>query len=133
MSCAPHRVPLSDEVIALLNGLERMEGTELLFPGKKENAPLSDMTMTKIIRDMCVDAVPHGFRATFSSWTASSTSYPFEVREMALAHAVGNGTVAAYQRSDLFEKRRNLMADWAKFTQTAPVIGDNVVPMHKAA
>lgn len=129
----PHRVPLSAEVITLLNGLERMEGTEILFPGKKENSPISDMTMTKIMRDMAVDAVPHGFRATFSSWTASSTAYPFEVREMALAHAVGDGTVAAYQRSDLFEKRRNLMADWAKFTQTAPVVGDNVVPMHKAA
>ncbi len=129
----PHRVPLSVEVLTLLEGLERMEGTELLFPGKKENAPISEMTMTKIMRDMGVDAVPHGFRATFSSWTASSTAYPFEVREMALAHAVGDGTVAAYQRSDLFEKRRNLMADWAKFTNTAPVVGDNVVPMHKAA
>ncbi len=129
----PHRVPLSDEVISLLNGLERMEGTELLFPGKKENSPLSDMTMTKIMRDMGVDAVPHGFRATFSTWTASSTSYPFEVREMALAHAIGDGTVAAYQRSDLFEKRRNLMTDWAKFINTAPAAGDNVVPMHKAA
>lgn len=129
----PHRVPLSDEVVTLLEGLERMVGTELLFPGKKENSPISDMTMTKIMRDMGVDAVPHGFRATFSSWTASSTAYPFEVREMALAHAVGDGTVAAYQRSDLFEKRRNLMADWAKFTNTAPAIGDNVVPMHKAA
>lgn len=129
----PHRVPLSDEVISLLNRLERMESTELLFPGKKEDSPISDMTMTKIMRDMGVDAVPHGFRATFSSWTASSTAYPFEVREMALAHAVGDGTVAAYQRSDLFEKRRNLMADWAKFTNTAPVVGDNVVSMHKAA
>ena len=129
----PHRVPLSDEVIALLTGLERMKGTELLFPGKKEGSPISDMTMTKIMRDMGVDAVPHGFRATFSSWTASSTAYPFEVREMALAHAIGDGTVAAYQRSDLFEKRRNLMADWAKFTNTAPIVGDNVVPMHKAA
>ena len=129
----PHRVPLSDEVIALLNGLERMEGTELLFPGKKENSPISDMTMTKIMRDMGVDAVPHGFRATFSSWTASSTAYPFEVREMALAHAVGDGTVAAYQRSDLFEKRRNLMSDWAKFTNTAPVVGDNVVQIRGVA
>ena len=129
----PHRVPLSDEVMALLTGLERMKGTELLFPGKKENSPISDMTMTKIMRDMGVDAVPHGFRATFSSWTASGTTYPFEVREMALAHAVGDGTVAAYQRSDLFEKRRNLMADWAKFTNTAHVVGDNVVHMHKAA
>jgi len=129
----PHRVPLSDQAISLLNSLERMEGTELLFPGKKEGSPISDMTMTKIMRDMGVDAVPHGFRATFSSWTASSTAYPFEVREMALAHAIGDGTVAAYQRSDLFEKRRNLMADWANFTDTAPVVGDNVVPMHKAA
>jgi integrase len=129
----PHRVPLSEEVISLLNGLERMEGTELLFPGRKRNTPLSDMTMTKIMRDMGVDAVPHGFRATFSSWTASSTAYPFEVREMALAHAIGDATVASYQRDDLFEKRRNLMADWAKFTNTAPVVGENVVPMHKAA
>jgi integrase len=127
----PHRVPLSEEVISLLNGLERMEGTELLFPGRKRNTPLSDMTMTKIMRDMDVDAVPHGFRATFSSWTASSTAYPFEVREMALAHAIGDATVASYQRDDLFEKRRNLMADWAKFTKTAPVLGDNVVPMHR--
>ena len=129
----PHRVPLSDEVLTLLEGLERMEGTELLFPGKKENSPISDMTMTKVMRDMGVDAVPHGFRATFSSWTASSTAYPFEVREMALAHAVGDGTVAAYQRSDLFEKRRNLMADWAKFTGTAPIVGDNVVQLRGVA
>ena len=54
-----------------------------------------------------------------------------EVREMALAHAIGDGTVAAYQRSDLFEKRRNLMADWAKFLSTAPSVGGNVVQMHK--
>ena len=114
----PHRVPLSDQVITLLESLPRLEGTDLLFPGKKENAPISDMTMTKVMRDMGLDAVPHGFRATFSSWTASSTAYPSEVREMALAHAVGDGTVAAYQRSDLFEKRRNLMADWAKFINT---------------
>lgn len=129
----PHRVPLSAEVITLLNSLERMEGTELLYPGKKEDSPISDMTMNKVMRDMGVDAVPHGFRATFSSWTASSTGYPEEVREMALAHAIKSGTVAAYQRSDLFEKRRNLMADWAKFTNTAPVVGENVVQLRGVA
>jgi len=125
-------VPLSDEAVSLLNGLERMEGTELLFPGKKEKTAISDMTMTKIMRDMGVDAVPHGFRATFSSWTASSTAYPFEVREMALAHAIGDGTVAAYQRSDLFDKRRNLMADWAKFTGTEPSQSANVLSIRAA-
>ena len=52
---------------------------------------------------------------------------------MALAHSIGDGTVAAYQRSDLFEKRRNLMADWAKFLGTAPAVGDNIVQMHKVA
>ncbi len=114
----PHRVPLSEEVIKLLKSLPRLEGTDLIFPGRLEGKPISDMTMTKVMRDMGVDAVPHGFRATFSSWTASSTAYPSEVREMALAHAIGDNTVAAYQRSDLFEKRRNLMNDWAKFSST---------------
>lgn len=129
----PHSVPLSDEVVVLLNALPRVEGTELVFPGAKAGRPLSDMSMTKTMRSMKVDAVPHGFRASFSSWCASSTAYPSEVREMALAHSVGDQTVAAYQRSDLFEKRRNLMADWAKFLDTAPVVGDNVVPIRGAA
>ena len=129
----PHNVPLSDDVLALLEALPRLEGSDLLFPGAKEGKPLSDMSLSAVMRRMAVDAVPHGFRASFSSWCASSTAYPTEVREMALAHAIGDGTVAAYQRSDLFEKRRNLMADWAKFLATAPLIGDNVVPMHKAA
>lgn len=129
----PHRVPLSDEVMTLLDGLPRLEGTDLMFPGKKAKTPISDMTMTKVMRDMGVDAVPHGFRTTFSSWCASSTAYPSEVREMALAHAIGDGTVAAYQRSDLFEKRRNLMADWAKFINTTVVVEDNVVQIRGAA
>ena len=129
----PHNVPLSDDVVALLEALPRMEGTDLVFPGAKEGKPLSDMALTAVLRRMAVDAVPHGFRASFSSWCASSTAYPTEVREMALAHAIGDGTVAAYQRSDLFEKRRNLMADWAKFLSIAPAVGDNVVQMHKVA
>jgi integrase len=129
----PHSVPLSDEVVALLEALPRLEGTDLVFPGAKEGKPLSDMSLSAVMRRMAVNAVPHGFRASFSSWCASSTAYPSEVREMALAHAIGDGTVAAYQRSDLFDKRRNLMADWAKFLGTAPAFGDNVVPMHRAA
>ena len=129
----PHNVPLSNEALALLEALPRMEGTDLVFPGAKVGKALSDMALTAVMRRMAVDAVPHGFRASFSSWCASSTAYPTEVREMALAHAIGDGTVAAYQRSDLFEKRRNLMADWAKFLGTAPVVGDNVVQLHKVA
>jgi len=129
----PHRVPLSKEVIALLNELPRIEGTDLIFPGRQPKKPLSDMAMTKVMRDMSVDAVPHGFRSTFSSWCASSTSYPAEVREMALAHVIGDSTVSAYQRSDLFEKRRNLMTDWAKFVTTTPIMGDNIISLHMSA
>ena len=128
----PHRVPLSDEAIKLLAALPRFEGGTLIFPGRLEGKPLSDMTMTKVMRDMGVDAVPHGFRATFSSWCASSTAYPSEVREMALAHAIGNDTVAAYQRSDLFDKRRQLMQAWSKFLDTPPATG-RVVALRGAA
>lgn len=128
----PHNVPLSVEAVTLLEALPRLEGTDLVFPGAKEGKPLSDMSLSAVMRRMGVDAVPHGFRASFSSWCASSTAYPSEVREMALAHAIGDGTVAAYQRSDLFEKRRNLMADWAKFLGTAPATG-TVVALRGAA
>ena len=128
-----HSVPLSAEAVELLEALPRMEGSDLLFPGARAGKPLSDMALTAVMRRMEVDAVPHGFRASFSSWCASSTAYPSEVREMALAHAIGDGTVAAYQRSDLFEKRRNLMADWAKFLLTAPEVADNVVQLRGAA
>lgn len=82
--------------------------------------PLSDMALLAVMRRMKVDAVPHGFRSSFSSWCAASTSYPMEVREMALAHAIGNDTVGAYQRSDLFEKRRLMMSAWAKLLTGAP-------------
>ena len=128
----PHRVPLSGEVLQLMEKLPHFEGETLIFPGSRKGKPLSDMTMTKVMRDMGVDAVPHGFRSTFSSWCASSTGYPTEVREMALAHAIGNDTVAAYQRSDLFDKRRNLMTDWAKFINTVPTAG-NVIKIRKTA
>lgn len=119
----PHRVPLSGQVVKLLESLPHLAGEKLIFPGRVKGKPLSDMAMTKVMRDMSVDAVPHGFRATFSSWCASETAYPAEVREMALAHAIGDATEAAYQRSDLFDKRRRLMAEWARFVTTARPVG----------
>ncbi|GAA4016637.1 tyrosine-type recombinase/integrase [Actimicrobium antarcticum] len=128
-----HKVPLSDQAVKLLESLPRFDDEPLIFPGRKAGTPLSDMTLTKILRDMAVGAVPHGFRSTFSTWVASSTSYPSEVREMALAHAVGDHTVAAYQRSDLFEKRRNLMCDWANFADTPQIESDNIIQLRSAS
>jgi integrase len=109
-----HRVPLSPPVMALLNALPRMAGTDLLFPAPRRGA-LSDMTLSAVVRRMNVAAVPHGFRSTFRDWASERTNYPRDVAEMALAHAIGDKVEAAYRRGDLFEKRRRLMADWATF------------------
>jgi integrase len=127
----PHRIPLSEEALALLKALTRFrdaDGKEvdLVFPGTSGDKPLSDMSLTACMRRMKLTAVPHGFRSTFTDWVAERTAYPSEVREMALAHAIGNETEAAYRRGDLFDKRRNLMGDWASFISTAPAKGENV-------
>lgn len=131
----PHRVPLSPHAVKLLQALPRFEVAEgepdLVFPGTK-GKPLSDMSLTAVMRRMGLSAVPHGFRSTFSDWCAERTATPAEVREMALAHAVGDKTEEAYRRGDLFEKRRELMALWAKFLATPPAAG-NVVAMNRAA
>jgi integrase len=77
------------------------------------------MALTAVIRRMKVDAVPHGMRSSFRNWSAEETSYPNEVCEMALAHAVGNAVEAAYRRGDLFEKRRQMMNDWESYLTDA--------------
>ena len=112
-----HRVPLSTVAIRLLQSLPRIQGQDLVFslqPGK----PLSDMTLTKVLRDMQVDAVPHGMRATFKSWAAATTEHSRETIEQALAHQLEDKVEAAYQRSDLIDKRRRLMEDWAKYSHS---------------
>lgn len=87
------------------------------------------MSLTACMRRMPMMAVPHGFRSTLTDWVAERTAYPAEVREMALAHAVGDKTEAAYRRGDLFDKRRKLMQEWSKFVWTSPGTGANVVPI----
>jgi integrase len=109
-----HRVPLSEEALALLKTIPKDRRTGLLFPGTKEQK-LSDMSLTAALRRMNrKDITVHGFRSTFRDWASETTSYPNEVVEMALAHAIGNAVEAAYRRGDLFKKRHSLMADWAK-------------------
>lgn len=127
-----HRVPLSSAAMKLLATLPRFEGTDLAFPGLSGTKPLSDMALTLCMRRMKLTAVPHGFRSAFTDWCAERTAYPSEVREMALAHAIGDQTEAAYRRGDLFDKRRNLMTEWATFIGTAPARGDNVVQFKAA-
>jgi integrase len=72
------------------------------------------MAMLELLKRMGVAVTPHGFRSSFKDWSSERTSYPREVTEMALAHTVGDKVEAAYRRGDLFEKRKRLMAEWAK-------------------
>ena len=112
-----HRVPLVDDAIKLLKNLPRFEGSNYVFTGAR-GGPLSDMTISKVLKKMKVDAVPHGFRSTFRDWCAENTNYPSEVAEQALAHTIPNAVEAAYRRGDLFEKRRRLMESWAQYINT---------------
>lgn len=124
-----HRVPLSDDAIALLEALPRFEGSPYVFPAPRGGA-LSDMSISAVCRRMKIDAVPHGFRSTFRDWCAESTNYPREVAEMALAHSIGNAVEAAYRRGELLEKRRHLMEAWARFCRQE-AMSDKVIPIAK--
>ncbi len=125
-----HRVPLSKQAVALLKKLPRIVGTPYVFPAA-QGGMLSDMTLSACMRRMKVDAVPHGLRSTFRDWCGEQTNYPREVAEAALAHVIG-GVEGAYARGDLFEKRRRLMADWAKFCDTPADGKGKVVPMRRS-
>ncbi|GLK50196.1 bacteriophage P4 integrase [Brevundimonas intermedia] len=107
-----HRAALSSAALALLGVPGKPD--DLVFPAAS-GGTLSEMTLTKVLRDMKVDAVPHGFRSTFRDWAAERTEHANELAEMALAHAVGSKVEAAYRRGDLFARRVGLMNDWAVF------------------
>ena len=106
-----HRVPLTDEALAIVERCREMSPNEFLFPALKEK-PISDMAMSAFMKREGYDARPHGFRATFRTWCEECTDTPFEVKEAALGHVVDSGVVGAYQRSDRFDKRRALLAAW---------------------
>lgn len=111
-----HRVPLSDAALAILHAMAEVRQGEFVFPGAKAGRPLSNMAFLMLLRRMeRDDLTAHGFRSAFSDWCAEQTSFPSEVREMALAHAVGDKVEAAYRRGDLFEKRREVMAAWGRY------------------
>lgn len=118
-----HRVPLSSRAVALVRDMRALraedEPTPYVFPGGRRNKPLSENGMLSLLKRMDrADLTVHGFRSTFRDWAAERTNYPREVCEMALAHAVGDKVEAAYRRGDLFEKRKRMMTDWAKFCAT---------------
>ena len=110
-----HRVPLSRRAVAvLLDATSLRDHGGLVFPGARQK-PLSDMTLSKLLKELAIPAVPHGFRSSFRDWASERTNHPREVIEAALAHVLRNQTEAAYARSDLFERRRQLMDQWGAY------------------
>ena len=110
-----HRVPLTDEMLAIIEPLRAMQ-SEFVFEGQKRHKPLSNMAMLMLLRRMAVEGVTvHGFRSTFRDWASEVANAPREVAEMSLAHKVGSDVERAYARSDLLEKRRLLMDRWSGY------------------
>lgn len=110
---AEHVVPLSYRAIEVLHEARVLGEGDLVFSGTKTGRPMSDMTMSKLIKELGFDADVHGFRTSFRVWVQERTKASFEVAEKALAHKTKNKVVAAYARSDLLDKRRDLMKLWA--------------------
>ena len=114
-----HRVPLSDAALAVLHAAKRLatRSEALAFPSAKAGRPLSDMTLAAVLKRLNVPATVHGFRSTFRDWAEEATGFPREVKEAALALTLRDKVEAAYRRTDLFEKRRDMMDSWGGFAQ----------------
>lgn len=119
-----HRVPLCARAVAILREMRVGPGAseaseEFVFPGGRLGKGLSDGALLSLLKRMNrADITPHGFRSTFRDWASEQTSYPHEVQEIALAHTIKSKAEAAYRRGDLFEKRRQMMADWEVFCRS---------------
>lgn len=142
-----HRVPLTPEAVALLQALPRVDGSPYVFPAAR-GGMLSDMALSAVMRRIqdseakagrtgFLDpqskrpAVPHGLRSTFRQWAAEQ-GFPRDMAEIALAHFIGSEVERAYQRSDMLERRRDMMAAWAAFLRGDSVDGNNVVKIWDA-
>ena len=143
-----HRVPLSARAVEILQTVKPL-GSETLFCGNG-GGKLSGMAMAMLLRRMHESdlkgggagyldpktkrlATPHGFRSSFRDWADERTGYPHEMKEMALAHTIGNKAEAAYRRGDMFDKRRRMMADWAAYCASGGAAGAKVTPIRKRA
>ena len=116
-----HRVPLSPHALDILAEAREL-GTgrgDLIFPSRA-GKPLGERSMLQVLDRLGIDATAHGFRSSFRVWAAERTTIPREVCEAALAHAIKDKAEAAYQRSDLFDRRRDLMARWAAYLSEKP-------------
>ncbi|SHM41404.1 tyrosine-type recombinase/integrase [Bradyrhizobium lablabi] len=124
-----HVVPLTKQALAVLAEVPAVDGV-YVFPGGKEGAGLSNAAMSELLKGMGYSpdyATVHGFRSTFKDWCGDMTAYPNEMSEIAMAHTVDDKVEAAYRRSDMRERRRRMMADWASYCDGKAVGGNDAV------
>jgi len=127
-----HRVPLSDATIKVLKAMRLIRHSDYIFPGQRNAHAVGANSVLRVAKEAArIDITTHGLRSTFRDWAAERTSFPREVAEMALAHAIPNAVEAAYRRGDLFEKRRRLMDSWAEFCARSAT-GGKVVAIGRA-
>jgi integrase len=125
-----HRVPLSRRAVAILREMEKLRVSQFVFPGFRDGRPLSEATLTAVLRRLEVeDVTVHGFRSSFRDWAGDCTPVARDVVETALAHVIEDKTEAAYRRSDALETRRELMDSWLAYCE--PKAG-NVVAIRRA-
>ena len=112
-----HRIPLSSRCVEILTRAQTLaNGSQYVFPGRSAAKPLSNMAFLMALRRMQRnDVTTHGFRSSFRDWAAEQTNFPRAVCEAALAHSLRDKTEAAYHRTDLFDRRRELMDTWSAF------------------
>jgi integrase len=124
-----HKVPLSDRTVVILEEMAALRVSDLVFPGRDADRPLSKTTPVRVLRRLGHrEAVVHGLRSSFATWAAERTNYPHEIREAALAHAIPSAVERAYRRTTMLDRRRRLMADWAAYCGSGGALLAEVVP-----
>jgi integrase len=132
-----HRVPLQPQAIKLLRSLPKTGESNIVFPSPTGKS-LSDMALSQLMKGMrergelTVEGVPHGFRSTFRDWAAEQTAYPDEIRKAASGHTLGDAVKEAYQRTDLLDKRRQLMFEWARFLDNNAIKSAKILPLKRS-
>lgn len=114
-----HRVPLSDRAMTILREAEQLRDVSAFIFPSVQGGSLSDMTLSKLIKELGFDADMHGFRTSFRTWAQEQTNFSPELAEAGMAHVNKDKVEAAYARSDLFDKRREMLSDWATFLATS--------------
>ena len=130
-----HIVPITSQVLEAFKKAKEFstnDEPDLIFESAYKKAQLSDMTLSKALKDWGYEVTPHGFRSTFRDWIGNETMFDGELAEMALAHTIKNQAERAYRRGNMLEKRRELMTAWANHCEGNTTTTDNVIKFERA-